>query len=56
MINANKHGMSELPHELPNDLENQEISRKSQNFIQLQPSAHSFPPKMKILSILAKNN
>ena len=34
-----KHGICELPHEIPNDLrlkilENKEISRKSQNFIE----------------------
>ena len=40
MIISNKHGISELSHELPNGLRlrmlpNQEISAKSQNFIEL---------------------
>ena len=42
---SNKHGIQELPHKLPNDLKlrilgNWETSR-SQNFIELQPSAQS---------------
>ena len=41
-----KHGIYELPHELPNDLrlkvlENLEISRNCPNFIEWYPSAHS---------------
>ena len=40
VIIRNKHGIYELPHELPNDLRlralgNEEISRRSQNFIEL---------------------
>ena len=40
VIISNKHGIYELPHELPKDLrltilENYEISGKSQNFIEL---------------------
>ena len=45
-IVSNKHGIYKLPHELLNELRlrtlgNQEISRKSQNFIELYPSAQS---------------
>ena len=40
VIISNKHGRYDLPHELPNDLrlrsiENQEILRRSENFIEL---------------------
>ena len=40
MIISNKHGIFKLPHKLPNDLRlntlgNWEISRRSQNFIEL---------------------
>ena len=41
VIISNKHGIIELPHELlndlrlRNDLRNEEISRKSQNFIEI---------------------
>ena len=35
MIISNKHGIQKLPHELPNDLRNREISGKSQHFIEL---------------------
>ena len=46
MIISNKHGIYELPHELPNELRlrilgNEEISGKSQNFMELKPSAQS---------------
>ena len=46
VIISNKHGIYELPHELPNDLRlrilgNQEILRTSQIFTELQPSAQS---------------
>ena len=46
MITSNKHNIYELPHELPNDLrlrilENQEIWKRSQNFIELWSSAQS---------------
>ena len=45
-IITNKHGIFELPHELPNDLRlrifgNYESSGKSQNLIELSPSAQS---------------
>ena len=45
-IISNKLGRQEFPHELPNDLKLrilgiQDISGKSQNFIELQPSAQS---------------
>ena len=41
---SNKHGIYELPHELPDNfrlsiLKNQQISEKSQNFMELYPSA-----------------
>ena len=44
MIIRNKHGICELPQKLPNNLRlknlgNQEVSRKPQNLIELQPSA-----------------
>ena len=44
VIVINKLSIYELPHKMPNDLElmilgNQEISEKSQNFIELWPSA-----------------
>ena len=47
VIISNKHGIYELPHELPNDfklriLRNQDILRKSQNLTESQPSAQSF--------------
>ena len=46
MIVSNKHSIYKLPHELLNDfrlriLRNWESSGKSQNFIELQPSAQS---------------
>ena len=46
MIVSNKHSICKLPHELPNNfrvriLPNWESSGKSQNFIELQPSAQS---------------
>ena len=46
VIISNKHGIQVLPHELPNVLRlrtlgNQEILRRSQNFIELQPGAQS---------------
>ena len=46
VIINNKHGIYELPHKLPNGLrlrilENQKILGQSENFIELQPSAHS---------------
>ena len=46
-IISNKHGIYELSHELPNDLRlrilgNWKISRKSQNFIELLPSAQPY--------------
>ena len=46
VIISNKHGIHELPHELPNDLTltilgNQETSGKFKKFIKLQPSAQS---------------
>ena len=55
VIISNKHSICKIPHELPNDLRlrilgNQKISGKY-NY-NLVPS---LPPKMKILSILAKN-
>ena len=56
-IISNKHGIYKLPHKLLIDLKllgNKEISGKSQNFIELQPSAQ-LTPKMKVLSILPKN-
>ena len=58
-IISNKHGIYKLPHKLLIDLKlrilgNKEISEKSQNFIELQPSAQ-LTPKMKVLSILPKN-
>ena len=48
---------SHVPHELPNDLwlgiiGNKEISGKSRNFRELQPTAHS-SSRMEILSVLA---
>ena len=48
MIITIKHGIYELPYELSNDLRfrilgNQGISGKSQNFIELKPSAQSCP-------------
>ena len=44
VIISNKHGIQGFPHELPNDLKhrilgNQEIARKSENLIELQPTA-----------------
>ena len=56
VIISNKHSMYELPYEFPNDLRlrilgNWEIRAKSQNFIKLLSSAHSFS-EMKILSVL----
>ena len=58
-IISNKHGIYKLPHKLLIDLKlrilgNKEILGKSQNFIELQPSAQ-LTPKMKVLSILPKN-
>ena len=44
VIISNKHGIYELPHELPNDL------RLYKNYSLVL----SFAPKMKILSIVAK--
>ena len=46
VIISNKYGIYELPHELPNNLRlrilgNEEISGKSQNFIELYPSVPS---------------
>ena len=46
VIINNKHGIYELPHKLPNGLrlrilENQKILGQSENFIELQPCAHS---------------
>ena len=58
VIISNKHGIYELPHELPNDLRlrtlgNQEEDLKtSQNYSLVL----SLAPKIKILSILAKNS
>ena len=56
---SNKHCIYELPDELSNDLKlrilgKQEILGKSQNFIELLPSAESPPPEMKISLALAK--
>ena len=55
-IISNKHGIYEIPHELPNDLRNLQI-RKYQ---QILKTLYSYSPvlsislKIKILSILAK--
>ena len=57
MIIFNKHGIHELPHELPNDLttlENQEKSGKSHNYIELLPSAQSFFRSENFQPVLAK--
>ena len=56
---SNKHGIYEFHYELSNNLRlriigNYEISRKSQNFIELKPSAQSFS-KNKNFVILANN-
>ena len=54
VIISNKHGIYELPHELPNNLrlrKYQENPKVLENY-NLVPS---LPLKMKILSILAKN-
>ena len=53
MIISDKHGIFKLPHELPDSLRlmvlgNYEVSRRFQNF-------SSLPPKIKILSVLAKS-
>ena len=55
VIINNKHGIYELPKELPNDLtlrilRKKEILRRFQNIIELQPSVQ-FSSQMKILSI-----
>ena len=54
-----KHGVYELPHELPNELIRKlgisQKSGKSQNFIELI-LVLSLPAKMKILSELIKNS
>ena len=48
VIISNKHGIYELPHELPNDLRLMKLGNLYRTI------APSLPPKMKILSILAK--
>ena len=58
VIISNKHGIYELPHELPNDLRlrtlgNYEISRRCQN-IKNCSLVLNLAPKIRILSILAK--
>ena len=55
-----KHRIYELPHELMNDLTlrtlgNKEVSRRSQNFMNRRLRLN-LAPKIKILSILAKNS
>ena len=52
-IISNKHGMYELPHELPNNLQIYKISGKNQNLSNdsLVPNP---PAKMRILLILAR--
>ena len=55
----NKHSIYELPHELLNDirlrvLANYARSRKSENFIKLQPSAQSFSKKEKFFDASKK--
>ena len=35
IIISNKHGIYELPHELSNDLRLKEISRRSENFLEV---------------------
>ena len=42
VIISNKHGIYELPHELPTDLGNYEISEKSKSFIKLKPSVQPY--------------
>ena len=59
LIISNKYGIYELPHKLSNDLRlrilgNLEISGKSQNFLELQPSAQS-SSQNENLSVPAKN-
>ena len=51
MIISNEYGIYKFPRELPNNLRLRILGKSSQNF-SLGPS---LPPKMKILSILAKN-
>ena len=55
-----KHRIYELPHELMNDLRlktlgNKQVSRRSQNFMNRRLRLN-LAPKIKILSILAKNS
>ena len=57
---SNKHCIYELPDELSNDLKlrilgKQEILGKSQNFIELLPSAESPPPRNEDLASISKN-
>ena len=59
VIISNKHGVYELPNELSNDLSlrilrNWEMSGKSYNFIELQPSAQSFSQNENFVSINKK--
>ena len=60
MIISNKHGICELPHQLPNDFRfttslNWEIRRGSENMKTLSLVLY-LAAKIKILSILAKNS
>ena len=60
MIISNKHGIHELPHELPNDLRlrilgKKEISGESQNFVELYPSTQSSSKNKKFINI-SKNS
>ena len=60
VIISNKHGIYDLPHELPNDFRlttsvNWEISRGSENIKTLSLVLY-LAPKVKILSILARNS
>ena len=43
-----------MPHELPNDLENKDILRKYQNWVEMEPNAQS--TKDKAFAITVKNH
>ena len=59
VIISNKHGIHELPHELSNNLrlsilQNQEILRRSQIFIELEPSAQPSSQNKNFVNISEK--